>query len=115
MVISFEEKDRSLIESKGIMLIEFKRKMYNLGKTLKDCVVELAEKILAAWNIFADAVLEAADSVRMVIETVKDVYHKPTSRRYKIVKVFSKCTGTDIYFGWRVTWRIKRWVARSCL
>ncbi len=48
MIISFEEKDRSIIESKGIMIIEFKQKLYNMSKVIKDIchtLVEIKDKV----------------------------------------------------------------------
>ena len=117
MVISFEEKDRKIIESKGISLIEFKRILYSIEKTIeKDFQVlkEIAEKVVKAWNVFVENLLESVDSVKLVFEQIKESYNYPTSRRYRIVKIFSKCTGTDIRLNWRITFKIKRWIARSC-
>lgn len=53
-------------------------------------------------------------SVKLVFEQIREKYHYSTSRRYRIVKIFSKCTGTDIRFNWKITYKIKRWLARSC-
>lgn len=117
MFISFEEKYRAAIEAKGITIIEFKRRLYNMGKTVDEAwqvLKEFANKIAKAWNVFVDKFLEVADSAKLAIEQISEAYHYPTSRRYRIVKAFSKCTGTDIRFGWKITWKIKRWLARSC-
>lgn len=117
MVISFEEKDRAAIESKGITIIEFKRILYRTEKGIEhvwEVLRECADKIAMVWNVFKEKFLEAVDSVRLVFEQINEAYNYPTSRRYRIAKVFSKCTGTDIRFGWMITWKIKRWLARSC-
>lgn len=117
MVISFEEKDRKIIESKGITIIEFKRILYNTEKTIEDVrqvLEEIADKIAKAWNVFVENFLGAVDSVKLMLDQIREAYHYPTSRRYRIVKIFSKCTGTDIHFNWRMTFKIKRWLARSC-
>ena len=118
MVISFEEKDRAAIEARGMTIIQFKQRLYKMAKSLddawhvlKECVNKVADAICSATEIFAEAI----DKAQMVIEVIKDVYNYPTSSRYKIVKAFSKCTGTSIYFGWGITWRIKRLLARSCI
>lgn len=114
MVICFEEKDRAVIESKGMMVIEFKRKVYELGKTINNDWQMLKEKIDKIIDKIIEKFLEAMDSIRMKIEVIKDIYHYPTSQRYKIVKIFSKYTKSDMLFWWKFTWKIKRWLARSC-
>lgn len=117
MVLAFTEEQKKEIEARGITVIEFKRRLYIMGKTVDDAwqvLKEFADKIVKAFIAFKEKFLEAVDGVRMAIEVIKDCYHYPTSRRYKIVKVFSKCTGTNLSFGWRITWKIKRWLARSC-
>lgn len=117
MIICFEEKDRKMIEDKGMMVIEFKRRLYNTGKAIYDIwkiFKEWADKITKAWDIFVEKFLEAVDDVKLVFEQISEAYNYSTSLRYQIVKVFSKCTGTDIRFCWKITWKIKRWLARSC-
>ena len=117
MILAFTEEQKKYIELKGMLVIEFKRRLYRMGKTIDDAyhvLKELSEKITMAWSTFIEKFLEAVDGVRLAFEKISEVYHYPTSRRYQIAKVFSKCTGTDISFGWRITWKIKRWLARSC-
>lgn len=117
MIISFEEKDRATIESKGITIIEFKRGLYNMKKGIDETLKilkDMNDKILKVWNICVEKLLEAVDSVKLVFEQIREAYNYSTSRRYKIVKVFSKCTGTDICFWWNFTFKIRRWLARSC-
>lgn len=117
MIISFEEKDRAVIEAKGISIIEFKQRLYNMVKTIDDAwkiLKEWDDKVTKAWDVFVEKFLEAVDSVKLVFEQISEAYHCPTSRRYRIVKIFSKCTSTDIRFIWRMTFKIKRWLARSC-
>ncbi len=116
MVISFEEKDRLAIESKGIMIIEFKWQLYNAEKTIKKVLKVLKEatdRVAGAWNALAEKILEAVDYVGLIFEQIREAYHYPTSHRYHIVKVLSKCTGIDIHFCWKSTWKIKRWIVRS--
>lgn len=118
MVICFEEKNRTIIESTGMTIIEFKQIIYNTRKCTVHIWEILAEcrcKIVSAWNIFTEKFAEAVDNIRLVIEKIMDQYHYPTSSRYKIVKVFSKCTGTNICFWWKNTYKMKRWLARSCI
>lgn len=115
MVIAFTEEQKKEIEARGMTVIEFKRRLYRIGKTINGAwqvLREAADKITKAWNIFVERFLEALDGVKLVFEKINEAYHYPTSRRYRIAKVFSKCTGTDISFGWRITWKIKRWLAR---
>lgn len=116
MVISFEEKDRAAIEAKGITVIEFKRILYKTEKSIEHAwrvLEECGNAIVKAWNVFAERFAEAVDSVEMILEVIKDRYHYSTSCRYKIVKIFSKCTGTNLSFWWKTSWKIKRQFARS--
>ncbi|MDE7444770.1 MAG: hypothetical protein K2N15_03585 [Lachnospiraceae bacterium] len=117
MVFYFEEKDRAVIEARGMTIIEFKRILYRAEKGFEyayEVLKEFADRFTKAWNVFAERFLEVVDGVNLVLEQIKEAYHYPTSRRYKIVKVFSKCTGTNIGFGWKITRGINRWLARSC-
>lgn len=116
MVFYFEEKDRAVIEARGMTIIEFKRILYRTEKGFEyayEVLKEFADRFTKAWNVFAERFLEVVDGVKLVLEQIKEAYHYPTSHRYKIAKVFSKCTGTNISFGWNITWKIRRWLARS--
>ncbi len=117
MIISFEEKDRAVIEAKGISIIEFKQRLYNMVKTIDDAwkiLEKWVDKVTKAWNLLTEKFLEAVDGFKLVFEQIKEAYHYPTLCRYRIVKIFSKCTGTDIRFSWKIIFKIKRWLARSC-
>lgn len=117
MVICFEEKDRAMIEAREMTIIEFKRILYRTEKGIEyawEVLKEFADRFTKAWNVFVEGFLEAVDGVNLVLEQIKEAYRYPTSRRYKIAKVFSKCTGTSIGFGWKITWKIERRFARSC-
>lgn len=116
MIICFEEKDRAAIESKGITIIEFKRDLYKFESNIRNAwenLKECADKVIKGFNIMAERFLEMVESVKLVFEEICEIYGYPTSYRYRIAKVFSKCTGTDIRFCWKFTWKIKRWIARS--
>lgn len=113
MVLAFTEEQKREIEARGITIIEFKRRLYRMGKTVDDAwqvLKKAADKIVKAWNIFVERFLEAMDGVKMAVETILDHYGYNTSRRYKSVKVFSKCTGTQFSFGWKFTYKIHKWV-----
>lgn len=115
MVLAFTEEQKKEIEARGITVIEFKRQLHNMGKTIDDAwniLEEWADKAIKAWNVFVEKSLEAVDGIKLVFEQMKEAYRYPTSRRYRISKIFSKCTGTDICFNWRMTFKIKRWLAR---
>lgn len=117
MILAFTEEQKKEIEAREMTVIEFKRRLHNMGKTIDDAwkiLKEWADKVTKAWNVFVEKFLEAVDGVKLVFEQIREAYHYPTSRRYRIVKIFSKCTGTDIRFNWRITHKIKRWLARSC-
>ena len=118
MVIAFTEEQKKEIESRGMTVIEFKRRLYNTKNTISDAwkVLEnFVDKFSNAWNMLIEKILEATDTVKMAIETILERFGYQTSRRYKIVKVFSKCTGTPFSFGWKFTYKIRkrfRWIAR---
>ena len=115
MVISVEENDRAAIEATGISIIEFKRIFYRKSKAATEVLespMEYTQRITKAWNIFKKRLCEAADSLKLVFEAVKENYCLPTSFRYKVVKFLSRCTGIDIYKLWKMTRHA--WLARSC-
>ena len=88
-----------------------------MGKTIDDTwkiLKEWTDRVAMAWNIFVEKFLEAVDSVKLALEQISEAYNYPTSRRYRIVKAFSKYTGTDMRFWWEFTFKIRRWLARSC-
>lgn len=122
MVLAFEEKDRYLIESRGLSIIEFKR-----------CVIKLCDKVLSAIHEFGEIIFSVArsfeeliknlsdflrnlfDSAKLISEQVKEAYNYPTyqtMRRYRVVKVFSKCTGIEKRDVWKITRHTR--LARSC-
>lgn len=115
MIISFEEKDRQSIESKGITIIEFKRMIYKANKSIAklwQVLQEIVSKLSKALDIVIERFSEIADSVKLITEQICEALNCPTSRRYRMVKAFSKCTGTNISFGWEITWKIKKWIER---
>ena len=117
MVLAFTEEQKKRVEARGMTVIEFKRRLRNMGKTVDEAwkiLKEWANKVTKAWNVFVEKFLEAVDSIKLAFEQIREAYHYPNSRRYHIAKVFSKCTGTDIRFWWNFTFKIRRWLARSC-
>lgn len=101
MVISFEEKDRKAIESKGMTIIEFKRILYKVN----DCVMELwkaakkvVEMIMDAFSkAFVDPIKEIAEKLKKVIEDVSNWYQSlPETERHKIVKYYAKANNPSV-------------------
>lgn len=117
LVICFKEKDREVIEKKWITIVEFKRQIYNEQKNI-DGIWKIIKKwndeISKAFNKLIERCKEAVDEVELVYEQIREAYHYTTSRRYRMVKIFSKCTGTDIRFGWKIAYKVKKWLARDC-
>lgn len=114
MVISFEEKDRAVIESKGITIIEFKRDLYKIKKGIEyawEVLKEIGDRIKKAWNVVCDAFHEVMDSIELVGQVVREVHDCPTSFRYKVVKILSKCTGIEMWKLWKASRHT--WLARS--
>ncbi|MCI9142387.1 MAG: hypothetical protein HFH87_07155 [Lachnospiraceae bacterium] len=117
MVLAFTEEQKKKIEARGMTVIEFKRRLRNMEKTIDDfwqVMKEIAGKLAKACNAFVEKFLEVVDDVKLAFEQISETYHYPTSRRYRIVKIFRKCTGTDMSFWWNLTFKIRRWLARSC-
>ena len=94
----------------GLKLEELRSLSLNGNFTMQK---RLLETVARAWNVFAEKILEAIDAVNLLFEQIREAYYYPTSRRYRIVKVFSKCTGMDIRFCWKITWEIRRWIVRN--
>lgn len=117
MVLAFTEERKKEIEARGMMVIEFKRRLRNTRKLIGGVwkvLKKWADKVTRAWNVFVEKFLEAVDGVKLVFEQIREAYHYPTSCRYRTVNMLSKCTGTNIRFWWNFTFKIKRWTARSC-
>jgi hypothetical protein len=117
MVLAFTEEQKKEIEARGMTVIEFKRRIRNMGKNVDDAwkiLKEWTDRVLKAWNVLVEKFHEMVDSVKLVLEQIKEAYCYQTSHRYRIVKIFSKCTGVDMRFWWNFTFKIKRWIVRSC-
>lgn len=106
MIVSFEEKDRDVIERSGISIIELKKQLYKMEKRIKDAELllkDIREKCQRAFSVIRDIIIEAADHVKMYIEIIMDYNNQITSIRYKVVKIISKYTRIDMYRIWRAT------------
>lgn len=119
MVISFKEQDRAIIEAYGMTIIDFKRILYRMEKWVRDNWTELynlakdlTEKIIKAWELFEDKLLEAIDDMKFLFERIRETYHCSVSLRYRFVKTLSKCTGMESQKIWKMTRHT--WLARSC-
>lgn len=119
MVLAFTEDQKKEIEAGGMTVIEVKRRLYNIKSSISDAwkvLEDFSEKLSNAWNMLIEKFLEVSDSVKMMVETILDRFGYPTSRRYRIAKAFSKCTGTPLFFGWKFIYKIQKrfaWLARS--
>lgn len=111
MVISFEEKDRAVIESNGRTIIEFKHFLHQIGNVYQKLVYG-ARCIIKAWKVFKSRFYKVVDNLKLLFEEIRELYHYPTSFRYKSVKLLSKCTGIEKREIWKMTQHI--WLARSC-
>lgn len=115
MILVFEEKDRSVIEANGMTIIEFKRSLYNLFKNTSDAyerIKDAIDNVIKAWEVFMDRLHKALDNVKFMVEQAMEAWHYPTSQRYRVVKILSKCTGIEKLTLWKMTRHT--WLARSC-
>lgn len=118
MVYAFTEAEKKQIENCDMLVVEFKRNIKraeNFGKAIskaRDSLMELAEKIGRVIGVLCEKFSEVADNVRLAFEEIRENYDYPTSRRYKVVKILSKCTGLEKQEIWKMTRRTH--LARSC-
>lgn len=117
MYMALTEKEAEYIRSLGMQVIQFKHCIhtgtniykYALLKTIESFndVIEAARKL---WKDFLENFQNAIDDMKMVFDKIKDKYGYRTSRRYRLVKFFSKL-GYDKRKLWVSTRRT--WLARS--
>lgn len=115
MVIAFEEKYRLVIESNGMTIIEFKSRLYKLSETKSNAyeiIKDAIYKIEKEFEILKTRLIEAFDNVKFMVEQTMEVWHYPTSRRYRVVKILNKCTGIEKLKLWKMTRHT--WLAKSC-
>lgn len=118
MVYAFTEAEKKQIENCGMMVVEFKRnikRVEKFGKAISkawDSLMEVSEKVGKIIGIFFEKLNEAVDNIRLAFEEIKENYDYPTSRRYKVAKILSKCTGLEKREVWKITRHTR--LARSC-
>ena len=118
MVLAFTEAEKKQIESCGIMVVEFKRSFRMIESMSKavykalDILIKLAETVAKVCYEVCKKFNEVIDDIRLACEKICENYAYPTSRRYKVVKILSKCTGLEKKEIWKMT-RRTHW-ARSC-
>lgn len=117
MYIALTEDQGKKIRSMGISVIEYKRCVRH-GINITTYVIQEASKrlhealesVAKVWNEFLERFQDAVDDVKMIVEEVREKLGYSTSRRYRIVKIFSKL-GYDKRRIWIATRRT--WLARS--
>ena len=71
MVLAFTEEQKKEIEARGMTVIEFKRRIRNMGKDVDDAwkiLKEWTDRVLKAWNVLVEKFHEMVDSVKLVLE-----------------------------------------------
>lgn len=118
MVLAFTEAEKAKIESSGMMVIEFKRNLKRINHTCKAVFFALNEIskaagiLMEAIHVFCEKFDEAIDDLKLAIEEIKKKVGYSNSRRYKVVKILSKCTGIEKKSIWKMTRHT--YLARSC-
>ena len=118
MVCAFTEAEKKQIESCGMMVIEFKRNLKTIESMSKavsrawEKLMKIAEAVGKVCYEVCKKFNEVVDDIRLAFEEIRENYDYPTSRRYKIVKILSKCAGLEEKKVWKMT-RYTR-LARSC-
>lgn len=118
MVYAFTEAEKKQIESRGMMVVGLKRNLKMIESMSKavskawEKLMKLAETVgKVCYEVFKKF-NEVVDDIRLAFEGIRENYDYPTSRRYKVVKILSKCTGLEKREIWRMTRRSH--LARSC-
>lgn len=118
MIYAFTEMEKKQIESRGMMVIEFKRNLKMIESMSKavskawEKLMELAETVgKVCYEVFKKF-NEVVDDIRLAFNEISEASGCPISRRYKVVKILSKCTGLEKREIWRMTRRSH--LARSC-
>lgn len=118
MIYAFTEMEKKQIESRGMMVIEFKRNLIMIEKASK-VISNLWNELLRLRDAFEEAACEfykkfseVVDNIRLVFNEISEAFSCQTSRRYKAVKILSKCTGLEKREIWKMTRRSH--LARSC-
>lgn len=118
MVLAFTEAEKAKIESSGMMVIEFKRNLKRINHTCKaialalDGISKAAGILMEIIHVFFEKFGEAMDDLKLAIEEIKEKVGYSNSRRYKVVKILSKCTGIEKKSIWKMARRTH--LARSC-
>lgn len=118
MIYAFTEAEKKQIESCGMMVIEFKRNLKTIESMIKaasrawEKLMELVEAVGKACYEVCKRFNEVVDDIRLAFEETRDSYDYPTSQRYKVVKILSKCTGLEKMEVWKMTRHTR--LARSC-
>lgn len=114
MIYAFSEDQKKEIEKSGMMVIEVKRYLIKkkAAKKAWKILMETVQKIHDAMMLLAEKLEDAFDKVSFVINEFCNKYGYETSRRYRAVKLLSKCTGIEKLRIWNMTRH--RFLARSC-
>lgn len=110
MYMALNEEQAQEIRKMGISVIEFKnciRKCISIFTYRSLKVLETARR---AIEFLAERLSDFVDEVKLCIETIRDAYNYPVSRRYKFVKYLNKL-GYDKRKMWVATRHT--WLARS--
>ena len=118
MIYAFTEMEKKQIESRGMMVIEFKRNLKMIESMSKavskawEKLMKLAETVGKVCYEFCKKFNEVVDDIRLAFEEIRENYDYSTSRRYTVVKILSKCTGLEKKEVWKMTRHTR--LARSC-
>ena len=106
MVFAFTETEKAQIESRGMMVIEFKRALNRIWCGIGAIFHTLSEALKAVGNIlqiFAEKFADVLDDMKLSIEEIREKSGYLPSHRYKTVKILSKCTGIEKRSIWKMT------------
>lgn len=110
MYMAFTEEYGRQIRKTGFTVIEFKNCIRKGISLFNYQLLKVAEVANKAMDFLSEKLNDFIDSVRLVIEDIRDKYGYQTSCRYKLVKYLNKL-GYDKYKMWVATRHT--WLARS--
>ena len=115
MVYAFTETEKFQIENNGMMVVEFKRELRSIERLSKAVIhdlMEMAKNIGYFIRVFIEKFNEMLDELSFFFVLIQENLGYSNSRRYKMVKILSKCTGIEKKSIWKMTRHIH--FARSC-
>ena len=93
MVIALTEEQAQEIRKSGMSVIQFKNVARKIHHFFRYTFPELIDTVIKAIEVVTKTVtvvLDVSDDIRLALQTIREKYSYPISRRYKFVKCLEK-------------------------